>query len=143
MGRFSAGCLTGAGSTTLPVISLYGLANNGPILREVGIFNTTTTEVAIKLVRLTTTGTQGGALTNAEHEPDDVATGAAFGTHSADPTLGDDLGYRAVLGAAKGAGVIFTFGGNGLRIPKGTGNGIGVIVENGSGQALQAYMVWD
>lgn len=143
MGRFSAGCLTGAGSTSLPVISLYGLANNGPILREVGLFNTSTTDVAVKLVRLTTTGTQGSALTNAPQEPDDVAVGAAFGTHTVAPTLGDDLGYRAVLGAAKGAGVIFTFGANGIRIPKGTANGIGVIVENGTGQAVQAYLVWD
>lgn len=144
MGRASAGGLTSAGSTTLPLISVYGLANNGPILREVGLFNTTTTPVAIKLVRLTTAGTQGAALTNAEHEPDDVAVGAAFNTHSGTPpTLGDDLGYRAVLGAAIGAGIIWTFGANGVRIPKGTANGIGVIVENGTGQALQAYLVWD
>jgi hypothetical protein len=47
------------------------------------------------------------------------------------------------LGAAIGAGVIWTFGDQGIRIPTGTANGVGVVVENGTGQACQVYMVWD
>ena len=144
MPRYSAGVKTTAGSTTLPLISLYAAASVGGRLREVGAFNTTSTAVDIKLVRLTTTGTQGSGLTAAKY--DDTAAAASCtpkGTHSANPTLGDDLGYRASLGAAIGSGVIWTFGDTGIHIPTGTGNGIGIIIENGTGQALQAYIIWD
>jgi hypothetical protein len=47
------------------------------------------------------------------------------------------------LGAAIGAGVIWTFGDAGIRIPVGAANGVGVVVENGTGQACQIYAVWD
>jgi hypothetical protein len=100
--------------------------------------------VAIKLSRLTTAGTQGSALTEAEYEPEGsppLCTG--FNTHTAAPTLGDDLGYRATLGAAIGAGVIFTFGGDGIRVPVGTGNGVGIITAIGTGQVVDFYFVWD
>lgn len=144
MARYSAGVLTSAGSTTLPLISLYAAASVGGSLREVGCFNSTATAVNIKLVRLTTTGTQGAGLTAAKYNPDAVAASCTpKNTHSGAPTLGDDLGYRASLGAAIGAGVIWTFGDIGLRIPTGTANGIGVIIESGTGQALEAYLVWD
>jgi len=53
------------------------------------------------------------------------------------------MGYRASLGAAVGAGVIWTFGDQGIRIEPGTANGFGIVVENGSGQACQIYFVWD
>ena len=145
MARYSAGCLTTAGSTTLPIISLYAIAAVGASVREIGVFNTTATAVALKLVRLTTAGTQGAGLTEGKYDPNSVAASCtAFNTHSSTgPTLGDDLGYRTVLGAAIGSGVIWTFGEHGLEIPVGTGNGIGIIVENGTGQACQAYIVWD
>jgi hypothetical protein len=38
--------------------------------------------------------------------------------------------------------VIWTFG-DGIRIPVGAANGVGVVVENGTGQACQIYAVWD
>lgn len=144
MPRYSAGAKTTAGSTTLPIISLYSGAAVGPKIREIGVFNTTSTAVDVKLVRLTSAGTQGAGLTEANHDPD-TATAAcsAFNTHSANPSLGNDMGYRASLGAAVGAGVIWTFGDQGIRVPVGTSNGLGVIVENGTGQACQAYIVWD
>jgi len=72
-----------------------------------------------------------------------AASCTAVSTHTVAPTLGDDLGYRASIGAAIGAGVIWTFGDSGLRIPVGTANGIGVIAENGTGQAAQIYLVFD
>lgn len=145
MPRFSAGVKTGAGSTTLPLVSVYAAAAVGGSLREVGLFNTTATAVDVKLVRLTTAGTQGTALVEAEHDPNGAAASCtAVSTHSSTPpTLGDDLGYRASIGAAIGAGVIWTFGDNGIRIPVGTANGVGVLIENGTGQVLQAYIVWD
>lgn len=144
MARFTTGVLTGAGSTTLPIVSLYsGGATSSPRLREVGVFNTTVTGLAIKLVRLTTAGTQGAGLVEAPHDGISAALGTAFTTHTVAPTLGSDLGYRATLGAAVGAGIIWTFGDVGLVIPAATTNGIGVIVENGTGQICQTYLVWD
>jgi len=144
MARYQAGVRTTAGSTTLPIISLYAAAGVAPKIREIGIFNATNTQVELKLVRLTTQGTPGAGLTESKHDPDSVAaSGTAFTTHTVAPTLGDDLAYRGTLGAAIGAAVIFTFGDSGLRVPIGTANGIGVIVETGTGQVCQAYIVWD
>ena len=150
MARFSAGVLTGAGSTTLPIISLYSAAASTGAIREIGLFNTTTTAVALKLMRITQTGTQGTELTQTAHNPKSPpALCQAFTTHSSTgPTLGEDLGYSAVLGAAIGSAVIWTFGESGLLIglPDAVElvtNAIGVVVENGTGQACQAYIVWD
>jgi hypothetical protein len=109
MARYSAGVKTGAGSTTLPIFSLYRISGVSAKLREVGVFNTTNTAVDVKLVRLTTTGTQGAAQVEAKQDPDSAAASCTtHTTHSVAPTLGDDLGYRASLGAAVGAGAIWT-----------------------------------
>ena len=142
MGRFSAGFLTTAGSATLPILSLYSVAANGGRLIEAGVFNTTATAVALKLIRLTSAGTQGAAVVEAAHDPAVPPLMTVFMTHSGAPTLGDDLGYRAVLGAAVGSAVIWTMP-KGIIIPVGTASGIGILVENGTGQACQAWFVWE
>ena len=144
MARYSAGVKTSAGSTTLPLAALASAAGVGFKLREVGVFNTTNTAVDIKLVRLTTAGTPGTSQTETKHDPDSAAASCSFNTTytSTGPTL-EDLGYRASLGAAIGAGVIWTFGDSGVRATVGTANGVGIVVENGTGQACQIYMVWD
>src|SRR5262245_14069220 len=121
MSRASAGVLTSAGSITLPIISVYATATVAPALREVGVFNNTSTSCSLKLIRLTSTGTQGAGITRTFH--DDTAGSpacTAFTTHTVAPTLGGDLGYRVVLGAAVGSGVIWTFGDTGIRVPIGT-----------------------
>jgi len=149
MSRYSAGDRTAAGSTTLPIISIYsGAATTGAIV-EIGIFNTTATAVELYLVRLTTTGTQGANLVEARHNLKKVAAACTVhGTHTVNPTLGEDLGYRTVLGAAIGSGVIWTFGDDGIPITaadavEAVTNGVGVVVENGTGQICQSYIVWD
>lgn len=145
MARYSGGAIsTGAGSTTLPLMSLYAGASTRLKLVEVGVFNTTAVAVAVKLVRLSTTGTQGSGLVEAKFDADTpAASGALVQTHSVAPTLGDDLGYRAELGAAVGAGAIWTMDTEPIRIPTGTGNGVGVIVDSGTGQVCDIYFVWD
>jgi hypothetical protein len=144
MARYSAGVLTGAGSTTLPIMSLYGSASVRPKIREIGVFNTTAVAVSLKLVRLTTTGTQGANLTEAPQVFEDVAAlGTAWGTHTVGPTVTADLGFRCVLGGAVGSGVVWTFPDYGLGIPVIANAGIGIIVESGTGQACQCYIVWD
>ncbi len=149
MPRFGAGTLTGAGSTTLPLMSLYSAASSVGALREVGVFNTTAVAVAVKLVRLDTKGTQGAGLVEARHNPKrPAALCTAFTTHTVNPALGDDLGYRAQLGAAIGSGLVWSFGEDGLVIgPEDAAEqdifGIGLIIATGTGQACEAYFVWD
>jgi hypothetical protein len=111
---------------------------------EIGAFNTTATAVAIKLVRLTTAGTPGAGLVEAEHsQAGATASCTALDTYtSTGPTL-IDLGYRASLGAAIGSGVIWTFGGSGLVLPVATTEGVGIVVATGTGQILDWYVVWD
>ena len=144
MARYSTGVLTGAGSTTLPIVSLYSIAAVSPVVREVGLTNTTATAVALKMSYLTSAGTAGAGLTETKYRDGAVAASATgFTTHTVAPTLGGDLGYRAQLGASVGSGVIWTFGEQGITPPVGTANGVGVIVENGTGQAIQSYLTWD
>lgn len=145
MATFAVGGLTTAGSTTLPIISLYGSAAVMPRITEIGIFNTATTAVALKLVRLTTTGTQGAGLTETTLNPQNPETPVATGflTHTVNPTLGPDLGYRCVLGAAIGSGIVWTWPDFELCVTVAANAGIGVIVENGTGQACQAYIKWN
>lgn len=145
MAMYSAGVRTGAGSTTLPQISLYAAAAVAARVWEIGVCSTFSTASSIKLVRLTTAGTQGAGLTEARHEDSSqvAASCTAFTTHTGAPTLGDDLGYRFALGAAVGTGIVWTFGPKGLLIPVGTANGVGVIVSTGSGQAIDAWIVWE
>ena len=146
MARFSSGARSsGAGSTTLPIGSLYGGATGGGTIREIGVFNTTATAVALNLTRLTNTGTQGTGLTEAKHTlVSGPALCTAFNTHSVDPTTSAiDLGYRTVLGAAIGAGIVWTFGDAGLVIPADTTEGVGIIVSTGTGQVCDFYFVWD
>src|SRR4029077_6442044 len=143
MARYSTGVKTAAGSTTLPSISIYAAAAVGFTVREIGIFNTTANAADYRVVRLSTQGTPGAGTVVNKYNPDSVAASATpFTTHSVTGTA-TDAGYRASLGAAIGSGVIWTFGDTGLRVLPGTGNGLGVEVENGTGQALQAYIVWD
>lgn len=142
MPRYAAGITTGAGSTTLPVISLYGIANVGASIFEIGLTNTTATSVGLKIVRLSTAGTSSAITAFLKFDPNSAASQATpRGTHSVAPTI-TESGYFQRLGAAIGAGVIWTFGGSGLTITAGTANGIGVI-PTGTGQVLDAYIVWE
>lgn len=146
MARYSAGTRsTGAGSTTLPTGSLYAAANNDVYVVEFGAFNTTTTGCAIAVRRMTTAGTQGTGLSELPWDPDTTAaTATAVDTHtSTGPTITAGFYANASIGAAIGAGVIWTFGGKGIRIPKGTANGLGLVVPTGTGQILDWYVVWD
>lgn len=149
MARYHVGAKTTNGGTVIslgngrPAISLYNVASVQYKMREAGAFNTTNTACDILLVRATSAGTQGTALVEAKYDDTSVApSSTGFNSHSADAALVDH-GYRASLGAAIGAGVIWTFGDTGLKVAAGTGNGIGIGPENGTGQVLQAYFVFD
>lgn len=135
---------TVAGTTLRGVASVFSTATKGFRLREVGVFNTTATAVAVSLVRFSNTTGQGAGLTevqwDVEHDPVPVIT--AFAGHTADSAVGSAI-RQAALGAAVGSGVIWTFGDMGLLINIGTANGVGIICPTGTGQILDFYLDWE
>lgn len=146
MTRYTASALTTAGSTALPIASLYGGTTVRPRLRELAVFNTTATAVQLKLVRVTTTGTQGAALTEMTLIPDDLPAASlaqAFNTHSAGPTITAGDLYRIQLPAAIGGGVVLTFPDQGIGIPATANNGLALVVSAGTGQACEVTWIWD
>ncbi len=143
MPRYSGGALTSAGSTTLPLMALTGGTTVRPKIVEIGVSNTTATAVALKLCRISTAGTPGSTITPEKvTDPEGAANVAVLKQTytSTGPTI-TDLGYRCQLGAAIGSGWVWTF--SGLAVPATANAGIGVVVENGTGQACQIYVVWD
>lgn len=144
MARFSAAARTTAGSTTLPIFSLYNTAATNASIIEIGVSNTTSTAVSLKVVRVSTAGTQGTALTEVSHET--IAASSvcqAFNTHSGAPTITAGDIVACTLGGAIGSGWVWTFGAHGLYTGlAATGNGI-ALVPTGTGQACDVYFVWD
>lgn len=112
-------------------------------LLEAGFFNTTTTAVNIALNRYTVSGTVGAAITAKCEDDTFVPLTVATGVNSTDATVTAGSFVSASLGAAIGAGVIWTFGGKGLRGPGTTDNGMICIIPNGTGQHLDFYWVWE
>lgn len=145
MARYSVGVRsTGAGSTTLATGSLFAAANNDVYVVEIGAFNTTVVAVNLAVRRWTALGTQGSGLSEIPWDPDTTAaTATAYDTHTVTGTITAGFFAHASLGAAVGAGIIWTFGGKGIRIPKGTGNGLAIQPGTGTGQILDWYFVWD
>lgn len=144
MAKYTFGMRTTiAGTSALPNISIYAVAASGFRLREVGLFNTTSTALAVALARLTTTGTQGAGQTEGEYDNDGPAPAATiFAGHTAGPTLGQIL-RQASLGASIGSGIIWTFPDPGIVVASGTANGLGIIVPTGTGQILDVYFDWE
>lgn len=142
MARFAVANRTAAIPTTLRGPSLYATAAVRPRVYEVGVFNTTTTAVAVALVRASATGTQGTGLTEVPVSDDSqgaVTTG--FQTHTADATVGGAI-RQASLGAAIGTGVIWTFSEPGLIIDNVTTQGLVIICPTGTAQHLDFYFEW-
>jgi hypothetical protein len=137
-----AGRSTVAGTTVRAIASLFATATVGAKVREIGVFNTTATAVAVAVCRFTNATGVGAGLTEVDYDPANPAQCTGFAGHTADGAVGANIRY-ASLGAAIGSGVIFTFGDSGLLIPVGTANGLGVICPTGTGQILDYYFDWD
>lgn len=144
MARYSiAGRSTVAGTSLRAVASLFAIASRTMKLREVGVFNTTSTAVAVALVRFTNATGVGAGLTEVAYdEAGPAPNGTGFAGHTADGAVGSPL-RQASLGAAIGSGVIWTFGDTGIIVAAGTANGIGIICPTGTGQILDYYFDWD
>ncbi len=142
MARCAVATRTSAVCTTVRGPSVYATTGVKPRIREIGIFNTTNTAVAVAVVRASATGTQGAGLTEICLDDDShsiIATG--FNTHTADATVGAAI-RQASLGAAIGAGVIWTFGDDGFILDNATTAGAVIICPSGTGQHLDFYIEW-
>lgn len=138
-----AGRSTVVGTTLRAIASVFSIAAKGFRLREVGVFNTTAVAVAVALARFTNATGVGAGLTEVAWDPmEGTPQMTAYAGHTADGAVNGPSRY-ATLGAAAGAGVIWTFGGSGLVIPVGAANGIGVICPTGTGQILDFYFDWE
>lgn len=133
---------TVAGTTLRAIASVFATASVGFTLREVGVFNTTTTAVAVALVRFTNATGVGAGLTEVDYDAAKPVIATAFAGHTGDGAVGAAF-RQAALGAAIGSGVIWTFGDSGILVPVGTANGIGIICPTGTGQILDFYYDWD
>lgn len=144
MARYSiAGRSTVAGTSARAVASLFASASVGATIREISVFNTTSTAVAVAVVRFTNATNVGTGLTEAEYDEDAPAPSCTgFAGHTGDGGTGQVVD-QAVLGAAVGSGVFFVYGADGLVIQPGTANGIGITCPTGTGQILDYRVVWD
>lgn len=143
MARCSVATRTSAIPTTVRGPSVYSTAALKPQIRAVEVFNTTATAVAVAIVRASATGTQGAGLTEICLSDDSrviVATG--FNTHTADATVGSPI-RQASLGAAIGAGVIWTWGPGEFVLDNATTSGIVIICPTGTAQHLDFAIEWD
>ena len=93
MARYSiAGRSTVAGTTLRAVASLFAVASRTMKLREVGVFNTTSTALAVSLVRFTNATGVGAGLTEVAYDEAAAApNGTGFAGHTADGAVGSAI----------------------------------------------------
>ena len=147
MPRFTA---AGRGVTNLPTTvagpCVIGSANAQLHIREVGVFNTTATAVAVGLMRgSTAVGVGVGAVTVSKWNKDAVGTNSTAFTSNTGGTspTSDGVFGRAALGAAIGSGMVWTFGEEGLIVPNLTTASFHIVCPTGTAQFLDFYIVWD
>lgn len=143
MSRFAvAGRSSVAGTNLRAQVSLFATTAVRPAIREIGVFNTTSTALAVGVARFTAAGSVGAGLTEvAIDAPEVTPLATAFAGHTADGSVGGVI-RAASLGAAVGSGVIWTFPDPGLIIAAATANGVGIIVPTGTGQICDFYIEW-
>lgn len=144
MSQYSFGMRASVVGTSLRAqLSLYAPASSNGRVREIECVNTTTTAFAAAIARFTNATNVGAGQTEAEYDedaPPPLCT--IFAGHSGDGGVGQVF-RQTTIGAAAGAGRVWTFGGPGLVIQPGTANGIGIIVPTGTGQFGDDSIDWE
>jgi hypothetical protein len=142
MARYYSGMTaTIAGTSVRPCFAILSTSTVAPTLREVGVFNTTSTACTFRLVTFTG-GTAGTAQTVRAPSGVPPALCITRAGWTADATIVADVGPRLRLGAADASGAILTFGGDGIWGDTGSTAGIG-LVPVGTGQIVEVYLSWD
>lgn len=145
MARFSiGGVATVVGTNVRAIASVFAPATGKGIIREIAVFNTTSTAVIVGVIRFSAATNVGAGLTEAEYDTGgNVPLCTGFAGHTGDGTTSGGAIDAAQLGAAVGSGVYFTYGGEGLIIPEGTANGVGIYIPSGTGQICTFKITWD
>lgn len=142
--RAAAWRTTGAGSTTLPIASLFATAASDIFIVEIWAANSTAVAVPLALRRATAAGTAGAAQTvQYEEDSTQAALGNPVDTHTVAPTLTAGALRVITAGASIASGGMAAFGARGLRIPAGTANGLCIVPLTGTGQICDVNFVWD
>jgi hypothetical protein len=143
MADYSSGMTAaGAGTTARPVFGILSTATVTPLLLSFAMFNTTATACTYRLVQFTG-GTAGtGQVERKSRRNGPTALATTFGLWTADATIGEDTGYRIVIGAGAGNGGIITIDEPGLEPDVGATTGLG-LVPVGTGQICEVYFGWD
>lgn len=145
MSRYSiAGVATVVGTNVRAIASLFAPATGNGVIREISVANTTSTAVTVGVIRFSAATNVGTGLTEAEYNtggPVPLCTG--FAGHTGDGTTSGGALRCFQLGAAVGSGIVWTFGGDGLVIPEGTANGVGIYIPTGTGQICTYEFQWD
>jgi len=130
------------GATAGPQIE--GAANHPFWVVEVGVFNTTTTAFAVAMNRYTVSGTVGASILETAEDDTFTPLTVATGVNSTAATLATTGPVvQASIGAAIGAGVIWTFGKSGVRVAGAADAGMMLYVPTGTGQHFDFYWVWE
>ncbi len=140
--RAYGGSRGSAASTAARGPAVMGIASRPIYLVECGVYNTTVTAFAVALSKATAAGTTTGTVVELSEDPEITPVAVVTTGHSADATVTGPY-TQASIGAAIGAGNIWTFGGRGLRVPAGTANGFVLTLPTGTGQIFDFYFVWD
>lgn len=142
MAIYSAGMTAaGAGTTLRPILTILSTAAITPVIKEIALFNTTATSCTYELVQLTA-GTAGATVTANAHRTGAAATPLCLAKqlYTADATIGTKTGYRMVLGAAIGSGVIMPV----MDVTGALGATAGLgLVAIGTGQVCEVRITWE
>lgn len=136
-----AGTATVVGTSVRGIASVFGTATYGCRVRQIALWNTTSTACTYALVRFTNATGVGAGLTEVQHDIN-PAQCTGFAGHTADGAVTSPYDVFE-LPAAIGGGVIQTYGDSGILVPVGTANGFGVILLTGTGQILRYKYTWE
>ena len=150
--RFYAAARVGVPTTTLPAPSLISATSKAGLIRTIEAFNTTTTAEHIALRRFSTAGTPGSTINSGSYpvlEDGSVIAPALtlkdLFTSTA-PTLVNGIIRAAPLGATIGWGVMWTFGEQGIMVPRTSSGGtahVGILSATGTAQVNDVAFEWD
>jgi hypothetical protein len=140
---YSAGMTAaGAGTSVRPILAIQGSSTVSGFLTGFWLFNTTAVACTYRLVRYTA-GTAGAGITETKNRVTaPAATLTVTQLHTADVTVTEDLGYRASVAGAIGAGAFIPVRAPGIETPTaGTTPGIGLVAV-GTGQVCEVGFAW-
>lgn len=112
-------------------------------VEEIGVFLGAATATGAGLVRATTQGTVGTVAPGQAEDPNQAAAAASLVGSPTAPGIGTNFMRRAIIGAAIGGGIIWTWPGSDRLIVPPSGSLLVTNIAAAAGSAvIDAYAVW-